>query len=107
MFGFLKRHSSEKYEEKNRNFKEKYRQFRELLDRNHEVLETITELSEIKEKRVWISLVRIRSKITKAAVNKCTILILTFKMRCFFEQLRYTTGVNGYLLPLDEIQSAK
>ena len=69
MFGFLKRYSSEKHEERNRAFKEKYSQFRELLDRNHEVLETITELSEIKEKRTWISLVRIRSKVTKAAVN--------------------------------------
>ena len=69
MFGFLKRHSSEKHEERNRAFKEKYSQFRELLDRNHEVLETITELSVIKEERTWISLVRIRSKVTKAAVN--------------------------------------
>ena len=57
MFGFLRKHSSEKHEERNRAFKEKYSQFRELLDRNHEVLETITELSEIKEKRIW----RIRS----------------------------------------------
>ena len=62
MFGFLKKYSSEKHEEQNRAFKEKYSQFRELLDRNHEVLETITELSVIKEKRTWISLVRIRSK---------------------------------------------
>ncbi|MBW1739723.1 MAG: hypothetical protein JRJ42_01165 [Deltaproteobacteria bacterium] len=68
MLGFLRMRSSKKTEQENLVFKEKSLHFRERLDRNNKVLETISELTDIKEQQKWISMAGICPK-TCTAVN--------------------------------------
>lgn len=70
MLSFLKKIvGASSREEENRAFRLKYDQFRELLERNNEVLETISLLSDIREHDQWTSLGKLRSLITRTAVN--------------------------------------
>ncbi len=69
MLSFFKRFLASSKEEENRAFRQKYDQFRELLERNNEVLETISLLADIRDRDQWISLGKIRSLMTRTAVN--------------------------------------
>jgi pyruvate,water dikinase len=70
MFKFLKKIArSSNGSQDHQAFRFKYQRFRELLERNNEVLETISLLSDIREHNQWISLGRLRSLVTRTAVN--------------------------------------
>ena len=56
-------------EAENRAFREKYDHFRELLERNNEVLETISQLSDLRDQGHWLDLGSLRAMMTRTAVN--------------------------------------
>lgn len=57
------------HEAENRAFREKYDHFRELLERNNEVLETISQLSDLRDQGRWMDLGSLRAMMTRTAVN--------------------------------------